>query len=302
MTQATKPTADTVQHVINTLLRHGTNDPTEPGIRPVATGNGRSAWWVGNHHVLRLAPDRQAALRQRREPRLRDLVRPHLPVTVPAGVAHGEWAPGLTYTLDIKVPVETEQHNVSTAGEDDLAGVLIGLRRVSVRQTEGIGVPRVAPRPLQALLQAADWAVERLGANDEFDPTWLQQLTGPAAVRLADRPGATVLVHRALTGEHVAVGADGRVHGILGWGNAAIGDPCEDIAALAAAVGAPVAVRAATLAGYSLGSCLRGLWLARCDAVIRLAEALESADAGRLAPLRVSLRHAWEAILLERLA
>ncbi|WP_028808793.1 phosphotransferase family protein [Streptomyces canus] len=303
MTQATKPTADTVQHVINSLLRHATGDPTGPGIRPVAAGNGCSAWWVGNHHVLRLAPDREAALRQRRELRLRDLVRPHLPVAVPAGVAHGEWAPGLTYTLDIKVPVETEQqHNVSTAGEDDLAAVLIGLRRVSVRQAEGLGVPRVAPRSLKALLQAAEWAVERLGANDEFDPAWLQQRTGPAAVRLADRPGATVLVHRALTGEHVAVGADGRVRGILGWGNAAIGDPCEDISALAAAVGAPVAVRAATLAGYSLGSCLRGLWLARCDTVIRLAEALDRADAGRLALLRVSLRHAWEAILLERLA
>ncbi|MFF4054069.1 aminoglycoside phosphotransferase family protein [Streptomyces chartreusis] len=301
MTQTTTPTADTLQQLVNSLLNDDTGG-AEPKVRPVAVGAGHSAWWVGDRHVLRLAPDHEAALRQRRELRLRDLVRPQLPVTVPVGVANGEWSPGLTYTLDLKVPVEVgQEHNVSAAGEDDLAAVLAGLGRVPVRQAAALGVPRVAPRSLKTLLHPTERAIKRLCALSEFDGARLHQLTGPAAVRLATQPITAFLIHHNLTSEHVLVGADGRVHGILGWSDAAIGDPGEDIAGLTAAVGAPAAVRAATLAGYGFGSCLRGLWLARCDTVIRLTEALDRAEAGRLALLRLCLRRAWEPILLERL-
>ncbi|WP_367869772.1 phosphotransferase, partial [Streptomyces prasinopilosus] len=94
--------------------------------------------------------------------------------------------------------------------------------------------------------------------------------------------------------------ADGRVRGVLGWAGAVVGDPAEDIAGLALAVGSPAAVRAATLAGYGPRPCLRGLWLARCDALLHLAEALRGGATGRLPLLRVRLRRAWEAILLER--
>jgi aminoglycoside phosphotransferase (APT) family kinase protein len=96
------------------------------------------------------------------------------------------------------------------------------------------------------------------------------------------------------------VSADGRVRGVLGWADAVVGDPAEDIAGLALAVGSPAAVRAATLAGYGARPCLRGLWLARCDTVVHLAGALTSRDAGRLTLLRTQLRRAWEPILLER--
>ncbi|NEA48722.1 aminoglycoside phosphotransferase family protein, partial [Streptomyces sp. SID10815] len=42
------------------------------------------------------------------------------------------------------------------------------------------------------------------------------------------------------------------------------------------------------------------LWLARCDTVIRLAQGLEGRGDAPLPVLRAELRHAWEAILLER--
>ncbi|MDF3149084.1 aminoglycoside phosphotransferase family protein, partial [Streptomyces sp. T21Q-yed] len=45
---------------------------------------------------------------------------------------------------------------------------------------------------------------------------------------------------------------------------------------------------------------LRGLWLARCDAILRLAARLDGKGETPLPLLRVQLRHAWEAILLER--
>lgn len=304
MTQAPTPTADTAHRLVRSLLKDSTSGAGETGgpeVRPVSEGGGHSTWWVGTRHVLRLAGDRAASARRRRELRLRDLVRPHVPVAVPTSVAQGEWAPGLAYTLDTKVPGgSAEEHDVSAVGEADLAGLLTGLREVPLRQAEALGVPRVAPRSLEALRREAGRAVERLHAADEFDPVRLQQLTSAAAGQLTAPPGSAVLVHRALTGEHLVVSADGRVRGVLDWTAAVVGDPAEDIAGLALAVGSPAAVRAATLAGYGARPCLRGLWLARCDTVIHLAAALEGRGGVSPGLLRVRLGRAWEAILLER--
>ncbi|MEV6958014.1 aminoglycoside phosphotransferase family protein [Streptomyces sp. NPDC051207] len=305
MTQAPTPTADTVRSIVRSLLKEVRDGAGGPGpeVRPAAAVADPATWWVGDRHVLRLAADRDTAARRRRELRLRDLVRAHVPVTVPASVARGEWAPGLPYTLDTRVPGgSADEHDVSAVGEADLAALLTGLRQVPVRAAEALGVPRTAPRSLKALRLAATRAAERLARADEFDPARLHQLTGPAAAQLAAQPGTAVLVHHALTGEHLVVGADGRVRGVLGWADAIVGDPAEDIAGLARAVGSPAAVRAATLAGYGPRPCLRGLWLARCDTVLHLADALtgRGTAATPLPLLRDRLRRAWEAILLER--
>ncbi|MFD7048988.1 aminoglycoside phosphotransferase family protein [Streptomyces mirabilis] len=296
MTQAPTPSADTVRRLVRSLLAD-----SQVGVRPVTEGGEHSTWWVGTRHVLRLAPDRETAVRQRRELRLRDLVRPLVGVAVPTSVAHGDWAGGLTYTLDTRLPGRSgEAQDVSAVGEADLAGLLTGLREVPVRQAEALGVPRAAPRSLEELRTAAERAAEGLAAADEFDPGRLAQLTQPAAGQLAAQTAAAVLVHHDLKGEHLVVSADGRVRGVLGWADAVLGDPAEDIAGLAIAVGAPAAVRAATLADYGARPCLRGLWLSRCDTVIRLAERLRGRGEGPLPLLRTQLGRAWEPILLER--
>ncbi|KOV69284.1 phosphotransferase family protein [Streptomyces sp. MMG1121] len=301
MTQEPTPTADTVRRLVRSLLKESAAGGAGPDVRPVTEGGEHSTWWVGPRHVLRLAPDREAALRQRRELRLRDLARPLVPMGIPVSVTHGEWAPGLTYTLDTLIPGGTaEEHDVSAIGEADLAGLLTGLRAVPVRQAETIGVPRVAPRSLEALRRMAVHAAERLAAADEFDPTRLHQLTPPGAAQLAAQPGTAVLIHHDLKGEHLVVSADGRVRGVLDWTDAAVADPAEDIAGLVLAVGSGAAVRAATLAGYGARPCLRGLWLARCDTVIRLTDRLEGRDDSPLPLLRTQLTRAWEPILLER--
>jgi len=304
MTQAPTPTADTVRQLVRSLLKDsgtGAGDAAGPEVRPVVADGGHATWWVGARHVLRLDPDREAAVRRRRELRLRDLVRPYLPVAVPASVAHGEWTPGLTYTLDARVPGGSgDEHDVSAVGEADLAGLLSGLREVPLRQAESLGVPRTAPRSLEALRRRAGKAAERLAAADEFDPAGLHQFAPTAAVQLAAQPATAVLVHHELRGEHLVVSADGRVRGVLDWTGAVVGDPAEDIAGLALAVGSPAAVRAATLAGYGARPCLRGLWLARCDTVIHLAALLDGRDDRSLPLLRTQLRRAWETILLER--
>jgi aminoglycoside phosphotransferase (APT) family kinase protein len=297
MTQAATPTADTVRRLVRSLLPDGGG----PDIRPADEGGEHFTWFVGKRHVLRLAPDRDSSVRQRRELRLRDLVRPHIGIAVPVSVAHGEWASGRTYTLDTLIPGGSgERHDVSAVGEADLAGMLSGLREVPVRQAEALGVSRAAPRSLEQLRTAAAGAAEQLAKADEFDADRLHQLTAPAAVQLGAQPQAAVLVHHDLKGEHLVVSADGRVRGVLDWTDAVVGDPAEDIAGLALAVGAPAAVRAATLAGYGARPCLRGLWLARCDTLIRLADQIQGQDTGPLPLLRSQLDRSWEAILLER--
>ncbi|MFK0135907.1 phosphotransferase family protein [Streptomyces murinus] len=299
MTQAPTPTADSVRQLVRSLLKEGP-EGDGPDVRPVREGHAYT-WWVGTRQVLRLAPDRAASTRRRRELRLRALVRPHVQVAVPVSVAHADWAPGLACTLDTVVPGGTaEEHEVSAAGEADLAGLLTGLRAVPVRQAESLGVPRAAPRSLEALRRMAVHAAELLAAADEFDAAPMYQLTPAGAAQLAAQPGVAVLTHHGLTGEHVVVSADGRVRGILDWTEVALGDPAEDIAGLAVAVGSPAAVRAATLAGYGARPCLRGLWLARCDTVLRLADRLDGRTCGDPTLLRTQLRRAWEPILLER--
>ncbi|MER8029628.1 aminoglycoside phosphotransferase family protein [Streptomyces bauhiniae] len=295
MTRPPIPTPDTVRALVRSLLRSGT--ATGPEVRPVAPERPYT-WWVGTRYVLRLAPDREASVRLRRETRLRDLVRPHVPVVVPSAVAHGDWTPGLACTLDARLPGDYGGgHEVSALGEADLAGLFTGLRAVPVRQAETLGVPRVAPRSLGALRRIAAHAAERLAAADEFDAGRLRQLTPSGAAQLAAQAGSAVLTHHRLTDEHVLISADGRVRAVLDWTGAALGDPAEDIAALATSVGAPAAVRAATLAGYGPRPCLRGLWLARCDTVTALTEHLGTPAAG---PLHAALLRAWEPIMLER--
>ncbi|MGW0707165.1 aminoglycoside phosphotransferase family protein [Streptomyces sp. NPDC002643] len=302
MTQAPTPTADTVRRLVRSLMKSGDGGPgggEGPEVRPVGGEGGADTWWVGNRHVLRLAPDHPATVRQRRELRLRDLVRPHVGVAVPVSVAHGEWSGGLVCTLDTRIPGSTAPtHHVSALGEADLAGLLAGLREVPLRQAEALGVPRLASRSLEALRATAGRAARGFADADEFDATRLGQLTSANVAQLA--ASAAVLVHHDLRGEHLVVSADGRVRGVLGWAQAVVGDPAEDIAALAAAIGSPAAVRSATLAGYGPRPCLRGLWLARCDTVVALAEAVKSGGAARLPALRERLRRAWDAILLER--
>lgn len=290
-----RPTTPTVRRLLETLLPAG----GAVEVRPVTEGGEHSTWWVGDRHVLRLAPDAAVSRGLRRELRLRDLVRPYVPVAVPASTATGEWAPGLAYTLDTRLPgASAEGRDVTAAGEEDLAGLLTGLRAVPVARAVPLGVPRVAPRSLENLRREAAVVVPKLADDGEFEAERLRQLTAQGVVQLGPQ-GDAVLVHHDLKGEHLTVAGDGRVRGVLDWADAVVGDPAEDIAGLAVAVGARAAVRSATLAGYGARVCLRGLWLARCDVLLRLADRLYGSDDSPVALLRVQLERAWEPILLE---
>ncbi|MBO2453038.1 aminoglycoside phosphotransferase family protein [Actinomadura barringtoniae] len=222
--------------------------------------------------------------RQRREIALRDLIRPHLPIAVPGSVATGEWSPGLTYTLDTRLPGRSaELRAISAAGERDLTALLEALRSVPLDAARALDLDEPPPRNLEALGALTLGAAALLGGDAPLDPD-----AGPQGT--PDRP--PVLLHNDLKGEHLLVDEAGRVSGVLDWTDAAVGDPAEDVAGLAISVGAEAAARVA--AAYGPEVVARGLFLARCDTLIRLSERLLGEDDSPLELLHVQRERAWE--------
>lgn len=312
-----QPSPRTAQSLADRLL-------TDPGeVRPVDEGGEHATWWVGAGHVLRLAPDAAASARQRREIALRDALRPRLPVPVPQSGASGEWADGLAYTLDIRLPgVSAEHRQVSPAGERDLTRLLGALREFAPGHAEALGVPAAPPRHLAAVRAGAVRAARTLEADGAFDGRLLGLLETDPRAHASDPPPyasdphpyasevtgtedpahtpPAVLAHHDLKGEHLLTDEEGRVSGVLDWTDAVLGDPAEDIAGLALALGAPAAARVADAAGHTPQRCARGLQLARCDTLIRLADRLHGIDDSPLPLLRAQVRRAWEGTPLDR--
>ncbi|MEW1545923.1 phosphotransferase family protein [Streptomyces tsukubensis] len=281
-------------------------------VRRVAEGSEHATWFIGDDRVLRLAADEDVTLRQRREVALRDALRGRLPVPVPESLASGEWAPRLAYTLDRRLPGRSaEERQVSGAGELDLAGLLAALRSYGRTEpgdpapagaaaagggsgagTGSVDLPREPVRDPAGLREEALRAAGR-SVDPALDPGLvLRRLAVPPPPAA---PDTAVLLHNDLKGEHLLIGDDGEITGVLDWTDAALGDPAEDIAGLAISVGAPAAVRAAALASYGPEVCLRGLWLARCDTLVRLAGRLHGSDGDSPLPLlRTQRRRAWQ--------
>ncbi|MFD9908869.1 phosphotransferase family protein [Streptomyces sp. NPDC059063] len=280
------PTPSLVRDLLRSVL------PQECGVRvePVDEGGEHSTWWVGDRHVLRLTLDRDAAVRQAREIALRDAVRDHVRVPVPVSVAHGVWAPGLTYTLDTRLSgVSAERRDLTGEGEADLGRLLAGLRGLSPEVVAGLHLPLQEPRLIEPLRKAAEDAVRRLAA-DGFVPGGLMERCPADAV---PSPAEVVVLHNDLKGEHLLVGSGGGVSGVLDWADAVVGDAAEDVAGVVLAVGVAACRRVVAASGYPVGVYERGVGLARYDTVVRLAERLYGTDDSPVALLRAQLGRAW---------
>ncbi|GAA0421131.1 aminoglycoside phosphotransferase family protein [Streptomyces luteireticuli] len=261
-------------------------DPAR-SVRPVAEGGEHATWWAGPHHVVRFALDPDTGARQRRERALRDLVRDRVGVAVPASAAAGEWADGLAFTVDTRLPgVSGELRRVSRRGEARLTRMLRGLAGVTPREAAAIGLPEQPPRSMRELRARAEAAARRLAADGEFD--------GSPLPRPVPDTGARAVLHNDLKGEHLRIGSGGRVLGVLDWTDAAVGDPAEDIAGLALAIGAAAAARVAAAAGHGPVLRARGIALARHDTLIRLADRLYGDDDSPVPLLRAQRDRAWE--------
>ncbi|MFF8958374.1 aminoglycoside phosphotransferase family protein [Streptomyces sp. NPDC014894] len=267
-------------------------------IRPVDEGGEHSTWRVGGTGVLRLALDADGSRRQHREIALRDTVRRHTRIPLPASVLAGFWAPGLSFTLDAALPgVSAERRPVTRAGEEDLAGLLAALRTLPAAVPAALGVPRESPRAAAPLYEEARGAGERLRSDGEFPRGPLTLAAGGDGV---PGPSGEALLHHDLKGEHLLVTPSGGIGGVLDWTDAALGDPAEDVAGLAIAVGAPAAVRIALGAGHDAAVCRRALFLARADTLIRLSDRLHGDDDSPPELLRAQRTRAWRPTALDR--
>jgi hypothetical protein len=271
-------------------------------IKPIHEDAAHSSWLVAPDYVLRIALDKTASERQLREIRLRSLISPHmLGILLPHTVDHGSWACGLIWSLESLLPgFSAEIQAPSPAGLTDLAQLLYDLRWVSTHMAFGFGVPMTAPRSVDSLRTAAALAIEQLATHGVFDtacgsPWMLLAALAKYTTQQLAPPSDGVFVHNSIRGDNMLITSDGRVCGLLNWADAILGDPSEDIAGLAITVGAIAAMRAARTAGYRSNVCLRGLCLARCDTLIRLAAGLVKPDIDNPLPLlRVQMMRAWQ--------
>jgi hypothetical protein len=296
---------------MNTYIRL-TNHEYPSGLQVLSEDPDTSTWTLGLPHsfYLRMTLHEEASERQQREIRLRFILRAHLTtVRPPLTFKHGYWREGLSCALESKPwGVTAEAKWPSDTGMWDLGQMLLNLRRVRQTHASAIGIPMVPPRSLDDLRRAAGEAAEELvGARDfHFDAIRCEKLLAflywhPAKQLAA--PERAVLVNNNIKAKNIFVSEqDGRVTGLRDWKNAILGDPAEDIAGIAISLGADMAVYMARMAQYHASICLRGLSLARCDTLIRVADRLYgyssdsddfNDDSNDLDSLRRQLTLAW---------
>lgn len=101
-------------------------------------------------------------------------------------------------------------------------------------------------------------------------------------VSLMDTGGTSqgdVILRADFKGEHIFIDPrEDRVLGVIDWSDAATGDPAVDINGLAISVGASSAVAIGRLAGYFFSVARRGVFLARCETILRLGDRLNGED------------------------
>lgn len=269
------------------LIRAALNRSESLEVRAIHEGGEHLSWFVGREYVARFVTDSDATDRQQREIELRDLVRDRVTVPVPRSAAVGGTR-GLRFTLDERLPgISAEHRPVSELGERDLAAMLTGLRGVSTLDAADLGVPRQEPHQLSELREQAALAAERMAGKGQLDGPLLPWAPMP-------HDAMPVMVHADLKGEHLLVGEDGAVSGVIDWTDAEIGDPATDIAGLAISIGSTAALRVAEGAGYDTTTRERGIFLARCNTLILLDDRLNGTDDSPEPLLRTQLTRAWQ--------
>jgi aminoglycoside phosphotransferase (APT) family kinase protein len=278
---------------VSSIVRMVAGGDAARRVRRITEGGDHHAWWVDADLVARFAADVAATARLRRAITLRELVRPHLAVPVPVSLATGDWAPGLGFTLDRRLPgTSADASPVPPSAMVELAALLAGLGGVPTEQAARIGIPHQPAPDLHRLHQRALVAARHLLSAGELTAAQLRLLQHTEPL-LAASPQQAVVVHGDLKGEHLLIDQD-RLSGVLDWTDSQLGDPATDVAGLAIAVGADAAERVAAAAGHDHRTQRRGTQLARCETILRLEQRLSGQDTGPLPLLRRQLQRALQ--------
>jgi aminoglycoside phosphotransferase (APT) family kinase protein len=182
-------------------------------------------------------PDREEPLR--REVRLLPWLAPQLPVAVPRPAVVAENP--LVVRHELIAGTAWDGHGAGVARA--VADAVRSLHRVSATDARRVGVPDLAP----------DWYDDFAGVVLPLVDDDLRQRGGWLLDRVAAYPRSSV-VHGDLGPAHLLV-RDGRLAGIIDWGDCGIGDPALDLAWLLH--GAPTATAEVVSRGYGVKRGLR---------------------------------------------
>lgn len=267
-------------------------------VRPLGAGWDNTAYLAGDV-VFRFPRRRSTVALLEREMRVLPRLAPALPLPVPLPELVGVPAPGYPWPFAgyRRLPGTTASEAPLTDAQlMDAAGVLgaflAALHAVPVGDLplpgDEIGRLNIAARLPSARARLA--ALATAGLVD--DPaTWLRLLERPAP--LVATTG--VVVHGDLYARHLLVEDDGRLCGVIDWGDVHVGDPAVDLMVLWGFL--PAAVRPAFRRAYG-NIEERALALARQRATfhaIAVAHyAAEAGDASLLAAGLAALRHVLE--------
>jgi macrolide phosphotransferase len=216
-----------------------------PGLDPVAVGPAAEGGPDFDAAVVTGPDGRRWTVRAPRRPavaavvdveeRLLPRLAPLLPVPVPVPVGHCRLKEGGRCVVAAYLPGAALDAATLTAGAPlaaEVGRVLAALHEVDPQVFEDAGVPSYEADEYR-LRRLSD--VDRAAATGSVPPAlltrWEQALEQVAHWHFVPRP-----VHGDLAGDHVLVD-EGRITGVLHWGDARVADPADDLAWVVA--GAP---------------------------------------------------------------
>lgn len=268
-------------------------------------GGEHLVWIINDAYVLRVRADDQnddLLLREREIWNLLKVIEPEstaIPVCVSLGILdETSRRPYGLYRKLGGVSAEASPQCVSDATENDLAQMLVLLRKAALEDARAIGVGDAEMVDFDELREQALQAWTRLFDNGHIhdlargiDIRQKLQLSD-AEAKVAHEP---ILLHADIKGEHIFIDpVTGRLTGVIDWSDACIGHPAVDVHGVAISIGTTAAARVAAMAGYGRDIVARGAFTARCDSIICLDAILHENDDSPEWLVRLQLQRALE--------
>jgi len=215
---------------------------------PLGEGGDNVVWAVGDDLVLRVVKDADPRVKARtvaRDVALLEFAGRHSTLAAPRVVASD---PGRGALLTTRIPGVAAVATVRLdrdALADDLAGFLNRLHAVDRDEAAQV----VAPDPDSEGTWLAEVGEEYAEIAARVDAGLRRQVEVFLAATPPAPAQALVFCHNDVRDDHVMVDpGDGRVTGIIDWGDALLGDPARDLATVLSDFGPEVLDR--VLAGY----------------------------------------------------
>lgn len=224
-------------------------------VTPLDEGWGSTVWLAGEDLVFKVPKRAEVSAEVAREIEVLSVVAPRVPLKVPrpvlwrgrsAGWPHGVGVFGLVPGEPLEAESMTPRQRANVA--EELAGFLRVLHRTTLDERLVSILPRSDGREelAEILARAEVEIVPRLSGQQAA-------ILRAEAHRYLDRRGnfdhTPVLIHADLSAEHLRW-VDGRLHGVLDFGDAALGDPDHDFAGLYEDLGADVVIDCAIQYGH----------------------------------------------------